>query len=244
MKNFWKISAVILVVVGVISALTFAIINNDKYRDVRYGIAEPSSDNGNIGDHVKGSSDAKVIVFEYADFQCSACASMNTKINKAVEALNGQVAVVYRNYILSYHQNGTAAASAAEAAGLQGYWKAYGDKLFERQDEWFYDDAAARVKHFTQYFEEVTNGEGDVDKFIDDMSSKNVSRKIKFDMAIGNQIEIPGTPALFIDGQFISWSTAGSVIVNGKKIAWDSSRGTESGILELFTEFLNAKLGE
>ncbi len=213
-----------------------------------YSIIEPTKDNGNIGDHVKGEKDAPVLIFEYADYQCSACASYNPRVNQLVEELDGKVAVVYRSFLLSYHQNATAAASAAEAAGLQGYWKEYGDKLFTEQAEWFYATASERTELFNKYFEEVTDGKGDVEKFNEDLASEAVSKKISFDMGIGKRVNVAGTPSFFIDGQLIDWADndengTGSVTVNGKTVTWEGSKSGDE-FVKLMKEIVAAKLGE
>ena len=155
---------------------------------------------------------------------------MNPRVNQAVSDSNGKLAVVYRNYLLSYHQNGTAAASAAEAAGLQGYWKEYADALFENQSEWEYASGSERTDYFTKYFAEVTDGKGDIEKFKQDLGSTQVSKKISFDMGIGKRIDIPATPAFFVEGQYIDWSNknGAAVTINGKTITWDHAlNGTE-----------------
>lgn len=196
---------------------------NDKLKEYAVTILEPINDNGYIADHVRGDKDAPVVIFEHADFQCGYCALMNTYVEKMIEDSEGQLAVVYRNYLLSYHQNGTAAASAAEAAGLQGYWQAYANKLFEMQDEWYDADASERTALFDKYFLEVTDNQGDIDKFNNDLSSPNISKKINLDMKIGKTLDIPGTPAFFIDGQYIDWGNAdgGSLTINDETIEWD-----------------------
>lgn len=228
---------------------TFSIMDgNSKATDFSqydfYSVISADEHNGNIGDHVKGSADAPVLIFEYADYQCPGCASMNPKVNKMIEALDGKVAVVYRNFLLSYHQNGTAAASAAEAASLQGFWKQYADTLFAKQSEWEYSSSSERTNLFKKYFNEVTGGTGDVDKFVADLGSDAVSKKIDFDMGIGKYINIEATPAFFIDGQYIDWSEASSIVVNGKTISWDKSQGSEADFIQLFKNIAAAKLGE
>lgn len=228
---------------------TFSIMDgNSKATDFEeydfYSIIAPDEHNGNIGDHVKGSADAPVLIFEYADYQCPGCASMNPKVNKAIEELDGKLAVVYRSFLLSYHQNGTAAASAAEAAGLQGYWKAYADTLFAKQSEWEYASSSERTKLFKQYFAEVSEGKGDIEKFVSDLGSEAVSKKIDFDGGIGRRIDVQATPAFYVDGQYIDWSEAGSVTINGKAISWEKSQGAEADFIKLFKDIVAAKLGE
>lgn len=242
---------VAVAVVGIASLLiaaTIAVVNannnaiNFSEYDF-YSVIEGNKDNGGIGDHVKGSADAPVLIFEYADYQCPGCASINKRVNKAVEELNGDLGVVYRSFLLSYHQNGTAAASAAEAAGLQGYWKPYADKLFAEQSEWEYASASKRSELFNKYFEEVTEGKGDLAKFNADIASEAVSKKISFDMGIGRRIDVAGTPAFYIDGQLISWGSEGSVTVNGRTVSWDEAQSGDN-FIKLIKDIVAAKLGK
>ena len=240
-------------IIATITALTFVTIaiilvinansNATNYSDYDFSsIIAPDIHNGNIGDHVKGDEDAPVLIFEYADFQCPGCASMNTRINEAIKKADGKLAVVYRNYLLSYHRNGTAAASAAEAAGLQGYWKPYADKLFENQAEWEYTTGSERTTLFDKYFIEVTDGKGDLNKFHQDIASDQVSQKISFDMGIGKRIDISATPAFYIDGQLIPWTSkdGGKITINGKEFSWDHSlSGAE--FTDLLTDIIEAK---
>ena len=249
LKGFSVAGVVIAVLVVVLLGVaTYAIIDgNNKATDFGSydfnSIIAPSKDNGNIGDHVKGNAEAPVVIFEYADYQCPGCASINPRVNKVIEQLDGKLAVVYRNFLLSYHQNGTAAASAAEAAGLQGYWKPYADKLFSEQSEWEGATANERTELFNKYFEEVTEGKGDLAKFNQDIASENVAKKINFDMGIGKRVDIQGTPAFYIDGQWINWGTASEITVNGKKITWDSARSGDD-FAKLLKDIVAAKLGE
>ena len=249
LKGFSAIGVIIgVVAVALIGIVAFVVINgNNKATDFNeydfYSVIEPTSDNGNIGDHIKGDANAPVLIFEYADYQCPGCASINSRVNKLVEELDGKLAVVYRSFLLPYHQNGTAAASAAEAAGLQGYWKEYADKLFIEQSEWEYASASGRSEYFNRYFEEVTNGKGDLEKFKKDMASEEVSKKISFDMGIAKKMAVSGTPAFYIDGQLIKWGDKGSVTVNGKTISWEEAQ-TGENFMKLIKNIVEAKLGE
>lgn len=237
-----------IVVAALLAVATYFIVDgNNKATDFNdydfYSVIPADKNNGNIGDHVKGDPNAPVLIFEYADYQCPGCASINTKVNKAIEELDGKLAVVYRSFLLSYHKNGTAAASAAEAAGLQGYWKPYADKLFAEQAEWEYASASDRTALFDKYFLEVTDNKGDVEKFNEDMASEAVSKKISFDMGIGKRINVEGTPAFYVDGQLIDWGEAGSVLINGNELTWDTSMGGDN-FVQLLKNITNAKLGE
>ena len=247
-KGFSKVGIVVTIaVVAFIGIATFLVIDgNNKATNFDnydfYSVIAPDEHNGNIGDHVKGDKDAPVLVFEYADYQCPGCASLNPRVNQAVEELDGKLGIVYRNHLLSYHQNSTAAASAAEAAGLQGYWKEYADILFSNQSEWEYASSSERTALFDKYFTDATDGKGDLEKFHADISSDAVSKKISFDMGLGKRTDIPGTPAFFVDGQYIDWSnqSGGSVTINGETISWDHNlSGTE--FVKLLKDIVAAK---
>lgn len=182
--------------------------NNGKY-DVNT-IIGPNDDNGHIGDNVAGNADAPVKIFEYADYQCSGCATAFPRMKKLVEEYDGKLALVYRNFLLSYHQNGTAAASAAQAAGLQGYWSEYATKLFANQSVWASASGSERTDLFKEMFRAVSNGQGDEDKFVKDMSSADVKAKIKFDEGLSKDLDITGTPTFYLDGQKLDFDGAGA----------------------------------
>lgn len=245
-KGFQIAGVIIGVVIAafIIIATYFVIDGNNKATDFNsydfYSIIEADDNNGNIGDHVKGSPDAPVIIYEYADYQCPGCASINPKVNKAVNESDGKLAIVYRSFLLSYHKNGTAAASAAEAAGLQGYWKPYADKLFSEQAEWESASANERTAIFEKYFNEVTENKGNLEQFREDISSDRVSKKISFDMGIARRIDVPSTPAFYVDGQLIKWSEAGELEIDGEVISWDSSRSGDD-FIKLLKQIVEVK---
>lgn len=213
-KNWGVVAVFALIIAGFLALLCVNLmskhqnqVNYDDY-DLNSYIG-PNEFNGEIGDNVKGNKDkAKVYIVEYADFQCPGCASLNTYVNKIPEKFDNKVAVIYRNYVMSYHQNGTAAASAAQAAGLQGYWKEFGDLLFSNQANWQYADVDERTDLFVSYFETASGKKGDVDKFKDDMKSRNVQKKINFDQDIATKIDVPGTPSLYLNGERLDYSSA------------------------------------
>lgn len=161
-------------------------------------------DAGNLPENIKGDvKTAKVVIYEYADYQCSYCAAMNAYINQLVEDYGGKVAVVFRSYVLSYHDNGVAAASAANAAAIQGYWSEYKDLLFANQNDWFYSTGTELQDQLETYFLAASNNSGDIEKFRSDMASETVRQKVAFDLGAGEAVEIGGTPWFFLDGEWI-----------------------------------------
>lgn len=176
-----------------------------KNQDLNKAIAA-IEENGQIADRVKGDvKKAKLFIIEYADFECSGCAALNPVFNQLIESYpNGEVAMVFRNYILPYHKNATAAAAAAEAAGNQGYWKKYADTLFANQQIWSAAEGEARTAAFLDIFRKISNNAGDLEKFKQDMVSKEVAKKISFDAESANVFGVNETPSLYINGQKIN----------------------------------------
>jgi protein-disulfide isomerase len=212
-----KITGIIIgvIIVAFGGLVTWAIINKgqnavdyDKY-DINQVIAA-SADNGEIGDHIEGSPDAEVFLVEYADFQCPGCAAAHPRVRKLLEEYDGKVAVIYRNFLMSYHKNGLSAASAAEAASLQGKWREMADILFANQAVWENLSETARGDAFAQMFmglltnEEKEAGKTlDRDKFIEDMGSARVKKKLDFDQTLAKKAGSTGTPSFFLDGESV-----------------------------------------
>ena len=157
--------------------------------------------NGNLGDNYEGNKDAKVLTVEYADYQCPGCATTFPYLSEIVEEYKGKVGLIFRSFILSYHKNGTAAAHAANAAALQGYWQAYATILFKNQSEWEDLETGKRDTKFKSYFEEASKNQGNADQFLSDMNSEAVKKKVKSDMAVAKLVNITETPTIIINGE-------------------------------------------
>ena len=52
-------------------------------------IIKADDNNGNIGDHVRGNADAKVVVLEYADLQCPGCKQLMPRMTKIMLSVRG-----------------------------------------------------------------------------------------------------------------------------------------------------------
>ena len=200
-KKTWVIIGVL--VVAFLGLVGVSIAQNSAQQVEVAQVFEASEDNGGFGEMIEGDPNAPVKIYEYGDYQCDACAPMNPYINEIVEEYDGKVAVVFRTMILSYHQNGTAAASAALAAAKQGYWKEYKDLLYTNQNDWFYSDATQRQKQFEDYLKQVSDGKGDMEQFLADMGSSEVSKKISFDADLARKQKVSFTPSFYVEGEFV-----------------------------------------
>ena len=88
-------------------------------------------------DWVRGNPDAPVTLYEYADFQCSACVGFAQYTHTLLEFFPETIKVVFRHLPLpSIHDKAYLSGMAGEAAGAQGkFWEMH-DLLYQRQGEW------------------------------------------------------------------------------------------------------------
>lgn len=235
------IIAGILAGLALIGVIIYSLVNN---KTVDYNaIQEPNEQNGYIGDHLKGPATAPVLIFEYADYQCYYCAMLNPYVTEVINIAEGNLAIVYRNYILDYHKNAQVAAAAAEAAGLQSYFSEYSNQLFTDQDEWDYATEEKLNEYLESTFTKITDGAGNLDQFNADRTSENVAKKVKSDTAIGNRLRLSGTPAFYYEGQFIDFSNkaGGSITVKGETLSWDHSL-SGSEFAQILLDIVNINL--
>jgi protein-disulfide isomerase len=111
--------------------------------------------------------------------------------------------ITFREFPLApAHQHAIAAASAAEAAGLQGkFWEMH-DLLYENQKTW-HDAFDARP-----LFEEYATKIGlNMEKFRSDSSGEVVAQRIFLDGKRGHALGVSGTPTVFMNGQEVPFES-------------------------------------
>lgn len=162
-------------------------------------VQKASQQNGKIADHIFGKTDSKVTLIEYADFQCPGCGSEYVKLQPILEEYKDRIRFIFRNFPLTtMHPNAKAASAAAEAAGLQGkYWEMH-DKIYLNQSEWSDLSETQRVKLFADYAKDLGLN---IKKFNSDITSEAISKKIAFDVALGQKAGVEGTPTFKLNGK-------------------------------------------
>jgi protein-disulfide isomerase len=141
-------------------------------------------------DHVRGASTGPLIV-EYGDYECPYSRQAFREIGRVQQRLGG-VRFAFRHFPLTaIHPHAFAAATAAEAAGLQDrFWEMH-ELLFHRQKALDDDD-------LRRYAAQL---ELDLARFDKDRGSAEVRARIRRDVESGEASgEVRGTPTLFIDG--------------------------------------------
>ena len=192
-------------------------------------VIEATDDNGLIGEHVRGKTDSKVIVLEYADMSCPGCASMMPRISKLYEEYGDKVAFIFRHFPLQAHQNSRSASAAVESAGYQGHYWEMLEALYSRRSDWLYATGQDRTDIYVKIFKEIAP-DGDENKFRSDMNDPKIDKKISFDYNIGkDKSGVEATPAIFINGKAIDMTDKDKTFDD---IADDIKKLIEDGLKE------------
>lgn len=168
-------------------------------------------DNGSSGsdqasNHITGQGQAGVRLVEYGDYQCPVCQTFNSIVEQVKKKFSQQIIYQFRNLPLyQSHPNATAAARAAEAAGLQGkYWPMH-DELYKLNNWQNWTNASNPNSLFESYAQQIGLN---VSQFKQDYSSAKVNDTINADVAEFNKTghEL-ATPTFFLDGTALDNNT-------------------------------------
>lgn len=151
-----------------------------------------------------GSITAPVQLVVFESFRCSACQRFATTVSRLRSRYGDRVAVVYKHYPLSTACNGRLArdlqpgacevAWAAQAAHRQGSFWRFHDALFAAGPHpagEIVADAARRVGV-------------DPTRLAADRESAAIKAHVARDIALGNELKLPGTPSVILDGRLVT----------------------------------------
>jgi protein-disulfide isomerase len=160
------------------------------------------------GTYTKGSSTARVILTEFADFQCPACRSANDLSSQILAAYPNDVKFVFRHFPLSGHLNAMISAQAAEAAGAQGkFWEMH-DLLYEKQTEWGNTSEPLSRQQALDTFKGYAGQLGlDQSAFAQAVENNSSVDVINQDMSAGSASGVNSTPTFFVNNVMISRPT-------------------------------------
>lgn len=143
-----------------------------------------------------GSPTSTVVIEEFADYQCPTCAAMHTKMKEINGLYGNRIKFIYRSFPLTQiHKNAYEAATAAEAAGMQGKYWAMQDQLYTNQQAW--SNSAEARKVFEGYATKIGL---DLAKFQNDVAGLPAKTRVDNDLARARALSLSGTPTLFLNG--------------------------------------------
>ncbi|MEK7390788.1 MAG: thioredoxin domain-containing protein [Patescibacteria group bacterium] len=150
-------------------------------------------------DWVKGNRNAEVILIEYSDFQCPACAYYSPLVNTLSDEFGDRLAFVYRHFPLPKHQNSKPMVYAAEAAGMQEkFWEMHG-LIFDGQTKWADEKDVKNI--IVGYAESLGLN---VEQFVKDLDSVELKKRMDETFQKNDRIGITYTPTFFLNGKRIS----------------------------------------
>ncbi len=153
--------------------------------------------------HTMGPVTAPVRLEEFGDFECPPCGQFHPILKKMHEEFGDRLQVTFREFpITKLHPHAVAAASAAEAAGLQGkFWEMH-HLLYGNQKSWHEQFDVRPV--FEGYAKQIGI---DVERFKRDINGDLVARRITEDGKRARSFNVTGTPTLFMNGREMPFDT-------------------------------------
>jgi protein-disulfide isomerase len=144
--------------------------------------------------HAKGPADAPVTIVEFSSIQCPFCARVRPTLEQIKREYGDQVRLVFKHQPLPNQRNSGPAAEATEAAGEQGKFWEYLDKVFANQRQLERAD-------LERYAQELGL---DMAKFRAALDEGKFRDKVQQSSAEGRRIGASGTPTFFINGRLIA----------------------------------------
>jgi protein-disulfide isomerase len=141
----------------------------------------------------RGAKATKVTIVEFSDFQCPFCKRAEPTVRGVLDKYGKDVALVWMNQPLPFHEHAMDAATAFQAAARQG-----ADKAWKLHDKMYENNTALTRADIQKYAGEVGLNLG---KLKQDWDDAKIKADIAEDMKAGSQVGANGTPTFYINGQ-------------------------------------------
>lgn len=141
-----------------------------------------------------GPASAPVTIVEFSDFQCPFCSRLVPTIEQVKQKYGDKVRIVFRQFPLNFHQFAQKAAEASLCANEQGkFWQMH-DAMFANQQALGVDQLKAKATELGM----------NADQFNTCLDQGKFASQVQTDLDAGTQAGVNGTPAMFINGRFLS----------------------------------------
>lgn len=153
--------------------------------------------------HALGPASAPATLEEFGDFECPPCGMLHPILVEMHKEFGDRLRIIFREFpLVPTHQHALVAASAAEAAGLQGkFWEMH-DKLYENQKTWH--EAFDVRPIFEGYAKDIGL---DIERYKQDINSEQVAQRIFQDGKRGHSLNVKGTPTVFLNGREVPFES-------------------------------------
>src|SRR5262249_23608448 len=142
-----------------------------------------------------GPNNAPITIIEFSDFECPFCGGLFPTLKQIEKEYADKVRVVYRQFPLTtVHPHAEKAAEASLCALEQQHFWEFHDSMFSNQRELTVDDLKKRAVDMKL----------DTGKFNECIDSGRQVAAIQKDVQEGSRAGVTGTPAMFINGRFLS----------------------------------------
>ena len=143
----------------------------------------------------QGPASAVVTIVEFSDFECPYCGGLFPTLKQVEKNYPDTVRIVYRQFPLAnIHPHAQKAAEASLCAADQNKFWEFHDSMFGNQRELSVADLKQRAVDLKL----------DTAKFNSCLDSGEKAPVIQADIDAGSRAGVSGTPALFINGRFLS----------------------------------------
>jgi len=140
-----------------------------------------------------GPKAAKVTIAEFSDFQCPFCKRVEPTVKEILQKYPNDVAIVFINQPLPFHEHAMEAAQAFQAAHRQG-------KAWPMHDKMYDNNTALERANLEKYAQDIGLN---VSKFKKDMDDPKIKEEIAEHQKLATSVGATGTPTFFINGRQI-----------------------------------------
>ena len=149
-------------------------------------------------DAVLGNVEAPVKIVVFSDFQCPYCSQFYNQLREVTAQYDKDVALIYKDLPLEFHPQALNAAHSARCAGQQEMFWEMASQLYSTQDQW------GKQEGKTPFITMATQLGLDKTQFSSCMEDEAFIKEIERDKEEAKNFGISGTPATFINGQFLN----------------------------------------
>jgi protein-disulfide isomerase/uncharacterized membrane protein len=165
-----------------------------------------------------GNPDAKVKIVEFSDFECPACRRVAVPLKAYIDIHKEDLLFVFKHFPLDkacnqslqrdMHLNACFSAALAECTGrltssfFEVSEKIFKHEVFERSES---KDEVRRVLISDIYNQFITPKGVSKNNFVSCLESEPVTQKIRDDISLGNELQLEGTPSLWVNNRKIDY---------------------------------------